>query len=143
MRDAANGWRAAGVTKVASSASYPADGLDYKTRRYIDDLRQRNGLLESAMRELKQQVLTATEARPFELATTIGSGPLDDASMAVQQVLPTQIPLPAKEALRQLLEDLPRRVPGVESFKGKAIRLRTGEWLVPPDQFAPLKTLLT
>jgi len=145
--DARRRERLASSTRPASAAApqtgstYPATDLDYKTRRFIDDLRQRNTLLESAMRELKQQVLTATELRPLDLAAMISAGPQGDASIAVQQGQSPPLPAEARDALRQLLDDLVRRVPGVESFKGKGIRLRTGEWLLPPDRFALLKSI--
>jgi hypothetical protein len=136
-----SGARPTSAATPQTGGAYPATDLDYKTRRYIDDLRQRNTLLESAMRELKQQVLTSTEMRPLDLAAMISAGPQGDASMAVQQSQSPALPAEAKDALRQLLDDLALRVPGVESFKGKGIRLRTGEWLLPPDRFALLKSI--
>lgn len=137
----ANGTRTTSAATPQSGGTYPADDLDYKTRRYIDDLRQRNSLLESAMRELKQQILLSTEVRPLDLAAMIGTGPQGDASMSVQQTPSPVLPAEAKNALKQLLDDLTHRVPGVESFKEKGIRLRTGEWLLSPDRFALLKSL--
>lgn len=121
-------------------AAYPTSDLDYKTRRYIDDLRQRNSMLEAAMRELKLQVLTATEVRPIDLAGMISAGPQEDSSMVIQQTTSPTLPAEFKETLMQLLDDLVHRVPGVEPFKDIGIRLRTGEWLLSPERFALLKS---
>lgn len=118
---------------------YPSDALDYKTRRYIDDLRQRNNLLELAMRELKIQVLSATEVRPLDISQMISAGPKNDVSMEFKKS-PPEPRVEVKRIIKQLLDDLVHKVPGLESYMGKGIRLRTGEWLLPPDQFAVLKS---
>lgn len=97
-------------------------------------------MLEAAMRELKLQVLTATEVRPIDLAGMIGAGPQEDSSMVIQQTTLPTLPAEFKETLMQLLDDLTHRVPGVEPFKGIGIRLRTGEWLLSPERFALLKS---
>lgn len=129
-------------SKGARSKDYPASGLDYKTRRYIDDLRQRNDMLEAAMREFKVQVARATREAPVDIAALIGAGPQDDGSMAVPAFATSVEPAPmnplAVEGLRRLLFDLPKMVGEVEDYKGKALRLRSGDWLVPPDQYAEL-----
>jgi hypothetical protein len=126
----------------SGKAAYPTDGLDYKTKRYIDDLRQRNETLEAAMRELKRQVLLATEARPMDLAVMIGSGPETDAAMKIAQVAPPPLSDDARAAIKVILDDLPRTLPGVEVYRERALRLRTGEWLLNPKQYMALRDLL-
>lgn len=120
---------------------YPTDGLDYKTRRYIDDLRQRNSMLEAAMVELKKQVLTATEDRPLDLEKMLKAGPDSGLAMTMIPSSSPSIPREAIEAIYALTVDLPTKVAEVELYKGKALRLRTGEWLVTPAQYAALVAL--
>lgn len=121
---------------------YPSDGLDFKTRRYIDDLRQRNAMLEAAMRELKQQVLTATESTPLDLERMLKTGPGKDLAMEIRSTTNSQINPDARDALGSLLADLPVKVAAIELYQGKALRLRTGEWLVNPIQYELLTTLV-
>lgn len=47
----------------------------------------------------------------------------------------------AKEAIRILIEELPKLFPEIEVYQSKALRLRTGEWLLAPAQYAALKAL--
>lgn len=129
------------VGNFKSADLYPSDGLDYKTRRYIDDLRQRNSMLEAAMSELKQQILVATEERPLDLERMLQAGPDGDLAMRMIPSESTAIPQEAKDAIHALTIDLPAKVSEVELFKGKALRLRTGEWLVTPVQYAALIAL--
>ncbi len=144
-REQTSAWRSGKgepVSKGSDTIRYPAEGLDYKTRRYIDDLRQRNSLLEAAMRELKQQVLQATERRPLDLSAMLAAQPSLEGSVTVVK---TEIPViteDAREAIRILIEELPKRLPEIELYQSKAFRLRTGEWLLAPAQYAALKTLL-
>lgn len=126
----------------AGPVGYPSDGLDYKTRRYIDDLRQRNSLLEAAMRDLKQQILSSTERTPLDLSKMISSGPANDGSLNLVTQQQGHLTDEAKEAIRIVVEDLPKLIPAVESMQGKALRLRTGEWLLSPLHFSALKLLL-
>jgi len=135
-----------GSTEAKAIAKYPAGGLDYKTRRYIDDLRQRNEMLEAAMREFRAQITRSTQENPIDLGQLISAGPAPDGAM----ILPAPVPATrqnalspaAAQGLRAILLDLPQIVSEVENFQGKALRLRSGEWLLPPDQYAALKALL-
>ena len=129
-------------TEPQPGAKYPSDDLDYKTRRYIDDLRQRNTTLELAMRELKNHVLTSTAIQPIDITRMINAGPKVEGSMAVETNLAPALGIEEKRILEQLLDDLAHKVPGVESYREKGIRLRTGEWLLPPDRYSLLKSLI-
>lgn len=122
-----------------ANAKYPSDALDYKTRRYIDDLRQRNNLLELAMRDLKSKLICATEVQPVDIARMITEGSNQGMSMFLETSLSPDHGTEVKRILKQLLVDLSCKVPGLEPYRDKGIRLRTGEWLLPPDQFCLLK----
>lgn len=128
---------------VAKAAvPYPSDGLDYKTRRYIDDLRQRNTMLEAAMSELKRQVLAATEERPLDLDAMLKAGPKEGLAMTMIASQTPTISPEVKAAIHALTVELPAKVAEVELYREKALRLRTGEWLVTPAQYAALVELI-
>ncbi len=134
---------ATGHTEAKPSLKYPATGLDLKTRRYIDDLRQRNEMLEAAMREFRGQISRATQENPIDLASLIADGPDQAGALALPAPLVRQgVPEVALVGLRTLLFELPKLLAEVECFHGKALRLRSGDWLVPPDQYAALVSLL-
>lgn len=129
--------------KESRATEYPSSGLDFKTRRYIDDLRQRNDMLEAAMREFRIQVARATKENPVDVSQLLNTGPDTDGAMAVPQLpAPSVLSESAKAGLRTLLHELPKLVKEVEDFQGKALRLRSGDWLVPPDQYAALLYLI-
>lgn len=125
-----------------ATVPYPSNGLDFKTRRYIDDLRQRNAMLEAAMKTLKQQVLSATDERPLDLEKMLKAGPNEGLMMTIVPSRATAISQEVKEAIHALTIDLPNKVSAVELYKGKALRLRTGEWLLTPAQYAALTALI-
>ncbi|GAB2892809.1 hypothetical protein GCM10027202_21010 [Microvirgula curvata] len=129
------------ASKLSDTKRYPADSLDYKTRRYIDDLRQRNSLLEAAMRELKKQVLKATERKPLDLSAMLAAQPSVEGLVAIKKAEEFTVTEDAKEAIRILIEELPKLFPEIEVYQSKALRLRTGEWLLAPAQYAALKAL--
>lgn len=129
--------------KELRANQYPSSGLDFKTRRYIDDLRQRNDMLEAAMREFRVHIARATKENPVDVSQLLNTGPDADGAMAVPQLpIPPVLSEVAKTGLRVLLHELPKLVKEVEDFQGKALRLRSGDWLVPPDQYAVLLELL-
>lgn len=121
---------------------YPSNDLDYKTRRYIDDLRNRNSMLELAMRELKTHVLAASENCTLDMTQMITAGAQPDASMGIKLNSSNARQAALIETLKELMDDLCNKVPEVESYMGKGIRLRTGEWLLAPDLFSLIKSLI-
>ena len=133
--------------RATRNREYPAADLDFKTRRYIDDLRQRNDMLEAAMREFREQIARATQETPVDIANLLGAGPAADGSMIVPVVATpaesNQLSPLAVVAIRHLLFDLPKLSNEVEAYKGKALRLRSGDWLLPPDQYAELLKLIS
>lgn len=98
--------------------------------------------LEAAMRDLKQQILNSTERNPLDLSQMISSGPANDGSLNLITQQQGHLTDEAKEAIRIVVEDLPKLIPAVELMQGKALRLRTGEWLLSPLHFSALKLLL-
>jgi hypothetical protein len=132
--------RQSAATGKPDQPLYPTEGLDFRTRRYIDDLRQRNSLLESAMRELKQHVLQASERVPLDLSAMLATPSQDGSAQIVSKQ--NGLPAEAREAVRVIVEKLPKLVPEVENYQGKALRLRSGDWLLPPSQYAALQALL-
>lgn len=66
----------------------------------------------------------------------VSAGPKDEATMEIHRNFSLGVAPEQKETLIQLLSDLVNKVPGLELYKEKSIRLRTGEWLLSPDRFA-------
>jgi len=78
----------------------------------------------------------------MDLAVMIGSGPETDAAMKIAQVAPPPLSDDARAAIKVILDDLPKTLTGVEVYRERALRLRTGEWLLNPKQYMALKDLL-
>lgn len=134
-----------GSQNLRGLIKYPSEGLDYRTRRYIDDLRQRNSMLEAAMREFKTTITMSTMEAPIDFNKMLTGGPDDEGSMSLS-IIPKEfsqlLSEPAKAGLHTLLVLMPTLVSEVELFRGKSLRLRSGDWLLPPDQYAALRKML-
>ncbi|MGU2415305.1 hypothetical protein [Burkholderia cenocepacia] len=63
---------------------YPVEGLDSKTRLFIDFMAQDNERLETENRRLAQLLERETERRPVSLAEAFGRGPTVELGLAVE-----------------------------------------------------------
>ena len=87
----------------ASGSPYPAEGLDAKTKLFIDCMTQDNRRLETENRRLTRMLEEATERRPISLAEALGRGPTSTLGLDVKLAADmTEMPEGLMETLRTL-----------------------------------------
>jgi hypothetical protein len=84
--------------------SYPVEGLDFKTKTYIDNLRSHNEMLESRYNSMKKELEHLTKANPVNLAMAIASGP--DVNGASLQIEYKQSDSTERQALRDAVRSI-------------------------------------
>lgn len=131
---------------ATTGSPYPVEGLDSKTRLYIDFILQDNQRLGAENRHLAQMLERASERQPISLADALGRGPT--ATIGLDVELPAggdRLPDGLRDALSLLLGGT---IPRFDVQKrGNATRLvcqRDGveEVLLSPSQWAQAKQWL-
>lgn len=90
-----------GVQKPESRTTYPVDGLDAKTKLYIDILRQHQQRLEAENKYLSDLLEERTRKAPISIAEAISRGPTPTGAIS-PTLPPIRVPLALKRALQTL-----------------------------------------
>ena len=131
---------------ISRGSSYPVEGLDSKTRVYIDFIMQDNERLKAENKHMAQMLERASELNPISLAEALGRGPT--ATIGLDVELPRKSGSPPEGMTDALITLLEGKVLHFEVQKrGNATRLvcqRDGveEVLLSPSQWAQARQWL-
>ena len=104
---------------------YPSEGLDLKTKVYIDQLRARNDLLEKSSQYLNQEVLQATSKHPISYIQSISNGPDENLSMTLVNKVSGEEAESYRYVTRKLLNKLLKLTDNTNSYL--EIQVKNGE----------------